>query len=192
MFQQDNDPKRAYPICIIIEQKKVCVLLLVYLGNQKQIRRSGTTKSGRYYKAYYSIYDPLGGIVELMQCCVYPSGTKMLLIVYPTTLFWTYIVPELGMPIVCIVVMTNWKKKIKKNTIKLNDESERNALYAGRNQQRYEKGVNNIAYSTPNPIMVKSSMITPPRTLTNISIPWTKTQTSVDEGYSRENLQIHK
>lgn len=65
-------------------------------------------------------------------------------------------VPEPGIPIVCIVVITNWPKKMKKKTIKLKDESERNALYAGRNQQRYENGVNKIVYKIPNPIIVKS------------------------------------
>lgn len=48
----------------------------------------------------------------------------------------TYIVPEPGIPIVCIVVTINWKKKMKKKTMKLNEESERNALYAGLNQHK--------------------------------------------------------
>lgn len=47
-----------------------------------------------------------------------------------------YMVPEPGIPTVCIVVTINWKKNIKKKTIKLNDESERNALYAGLNQHK--------------------------------------------------------
>lgn len=50
--------------------------------------------------------------------------------------------PLLGIPINWTKVITNWKKKIKKKTIKLNDESLRNALYAGLNQHKNENGVN--------------------------------------------------
>lgn len=48
----------------------------------------------------------------------------------------TYMVPEPGIPTVCMLVTMNWKKKMKKKTMKLKDESERNALYAGRNQHK--------------------------------------------------------
>lgn len=60
---------------------------------------------------------------------------------------------------------------MKKNTIKLKDESERNALYAGRNQHKYEKGVNSSVYKIPNPIILKSKNISPPSIFNNIMIP---------------------
>lgn len=87
----------------------------------------------------------------------------------------TYQVPEPGIPIVCITVTTNWKKNTKKKTMKLNDESERKALYAGRYQHRKENGVNNKAYSIERPKVVKSALlnskIKPPNVFTSITQP---------------------
>ena len=57
--------------------------------------------------------------------------------------------------------------------MKLNDESDLKALYAGRNQQRYENGVNKMQYSNPSPTILKFTIINPPTTLANITIPWT-------------------
>lgn len=79
--------------------------------------------------------------------------------------------PEPGIPMVCITASINWKKNTKKNTIKLKDESDLKALYAGRNQQRYENGVNSKVYKIPNPIIEKSIIIIPPRIFDNITIP---------------------
>lgn len=54
-------------------------------------------------------------------------------------------VPEPGNPIVCMVVTSAWKEKMKKNIMKLKLESVLKALYAGRYlQERREEGKESI------------------------------------------------
>src|SRR6218665_3307177 len=54
----------------------------------------------------------------------------------------TYSAPVPGTPSAQTADKAIWQKKTKKNTIKLNEESSRNALYKGRNQKMNDNGIN--------------------------------------------------